>query len=188
MNNLFPIQSHRHRIALLVAPGHGLPDAEDPRFVARGCHDAPLARSADGDRALRWSVGQEAALKAGKLAKKPRSAGARQNEMLMPISGKKPAKGTQAKKKSAKPQSKLAYDRVGDCRDIKKSFGNDASFRCGRRTGGTERSRGPAPEPLAGLARRLPRMTPCEGVRAVPKVVRRDAPRCTASALTAEAG
>lgn len=59
--------------------------------------------------ALRRSVGKEAApAKADEPAKKPRKAAAGQKEMLMSIAGKKPAKGTSAKKPSAKPQRKSA--------------------------------------------------------------------------------
>ncbi|MDE5446346.1 Ku protein [Bradyrhizobium sp. CSA207] len=59
--------------------------------------------------ALRRSVGGAAESKApAKSAKKPRKAAAGQKEMLMPISGKKPAKETSAKKPSAKPQRKSA--------------------------------------------------------------------------------
>jgi DNA end-binding protein Ku len=60
--------------------------------------------------ALRKSVGGAAAdTKAPKKgAKKPRKAVAGQNEMLMPIAGKKPAKEAAAKKPSARPQRKSA--------------------------------------------------------------------------------
>ncbi len=58
--------------------------------------------------ALRQSVGREAApAKAAKPAKKPRKAAAEQKEMLMPISGKKPAK-EEAAKKPARSQRKSA--------------------------------------------------------------------------------
>ena len=60
--------------------------------------------------ALRKSVGGAAATTdvPKKSAKKPRKAAAGQKEMLMPIAGKKPTKGTTAKKPAAKPQRKTA--------------------------------------------------------------------------------
>jgi DNA end-binding protein Ku len=61
--------------------------------------------------ALRRSVGGAAASETKvpkKPAKKPRKAAAGQREMLMPISGKKPAKEAGAKKSAAKPQRKSA--------------------------------------------------------------------------------
>jgi DNA end-binding protein Ku len=58
--------------------------------------------------ALRRSVGKHGApAKATKPVKKPRKAASGQKEMLMPISGKKQAKETVAKK-PAKPQRKSA--------------------------------------------------------------------------------
>ncbi|MDA9538809.1 DNA repair protein [Bradyrhizobium sp. CCBAU 21362] len=60
--------------------------------------------------ALRKSVGGAAAEKKAptKPAKKPRKAAAGQKEMLMPITGKKPAKESGAKKSAAKSQRKSA--------------------------------------------------------------------------------
>lgn len=59
--------------------------------------------------ALRRSVGKEAApAKAAKPVKKPRKAAAGQKEMLMPITGKKPAKEAAAKKPAARSQRKSA--------------------------------------------------------------------------------
>ena len=59
--------------------------------------------------ALRRSVGREGArAKAGRPAKKPRKASSGQKEMLMPISGKKQAKETAAKKPAAARQRKSA--------------------------------------------------------------------------------
>ena len=61
--------------------------------------------------ALRKSIGREAVTATEapkKSAKKPRKAAAGQKEMLMPITGKKPAKETAAKKPAAKPQRKSA--------------------------------------------------------------------------------
>src|SRR5580704_8399619 len=60
--------------------------------------------------ALRKSVGGAAATSkaAEKPAKKSKKASAGQKEMLMPITGKKPAKEAAAKKPSAKPQRKSA--------------------------------------------------------------------------------
>jgi DNA end-binding protein Ku len=55
--------------------------------------------------ALRQSVGRERALKAPKSSKKAPTG---QKEMLLPITGKKPAKEAAAKKTSAKPQRKSA--------------------------------------------------------------------------------
>ena len=57
--------------------------------------------------ALRKSVGGAAPAKPSKPSKKPRKAASGQKEMLMPISGKKQAKETVAKK-PAKPQRKSA--------------------------------------------------------------------------------
>ncbi|WP_128934008.1 Ku protein [Bradyrhizobium zhanjiangense] len=57
--------------------------------------------------ALRRSVGKEAA-PAAKPAKKPRKAAASQKEMLMPISGKKPAKEAAGKKAAAGTRRKSA--------------------------------------------------------------------------------
>ena len=61
--------------------------------------------------ALRKSIGREGAAAPAapkKSGKKPRKAAAGQKEMLMPITGKKPAKETAAKKPAAKPQRKSA--------------------------------------------------------------------------------
>ena len=58
--------------------------------------------------ALRKSLGAAEPAKGSKLAKKPRKAGSGQKEMLMPITGKKPAKEATAKKTAAKPQRKSA--------------------------------------------------------------------------------
>jgi DNA end-binding protein Ku len=60
--------------------------------------------------ALRRSVGGRAAetREPKKPAKKSKKASAGQKEMLMPITGKKPAKQAAAKKASAKPQRKSA--------------------------------------------------------------------------------
>jgi len=61
--------------------------------------------------ALRKSIGREvaAATEAPKKpGKKPRKAVAGQNEMLMPIAGKKPTKEAAAKKPAARPQRKSA--------------------------------------------------------------------------------
>jgi DNA end-binding protein Ku len=73
----------------------------------------PKERPAAGNvvdlmEALRRSVGGAATAKPGKPAKKPRKASAGQKEMLMPISGKKPAKEAAAKKPAARPQRKSA--------------------------------------------------------------------------------
>ena len=74
----------------------------------------PKERPAAGNvvdlmEALRRSVGGAAAEKAPqKSAKKPRKAVAGQNEMLMPISGKKAAKETTAKKPASRSQRKSA--------------------------------------------------------------------------------
>jgi DNA end-binding protein Ku len=57
--------------------------------------------------ALRRSVGRAASAKPSKPSKKPRKAASGQKEMLMPITGKKPAKET-AKKTASKPQRKSA--------------------------------------------------------------------------------
>jgi DNA end-binding protein Ku len=54
-----------------------------------------LRRSASGEQAL-------------KPAKKPKEAAAGQQEMLLPIAGKKPAKEAGAKKTAARPQRKSA--------------------------------------------------------------------------------
>jgi DNA end-binding protein Ku len=60
--------------------------------------------------ALRKSVGGAAAdtRASAKPGKKPRKAAAGQKEMLMPISGKKPAKESSAKKSAARSQRKSA--------------------------------------------------------------------------------
>lgn len=59
--------------------------------------------------ALRRSVGQEAApVKSAKPAKKPKKASSGQKEMLMPITGKKPAKEAAAKKPAAGARRKSA--------------------------------------------------------------------------------
>jgi DNA end-binding protein Ku len=74
----------------------------------------PKERPAAGNvvdlmEALRRSVGKDAApAKAAKPGKKPRKVASGQKEMLMPISGKKPAKETVAKKPAARPQRKSA--------------------------------------------------------------------------------
>jgi DNA end-binding protein Ku len=75
---------------------------------------APKERPAAGNvvdlmEALRRSVGKEPApAKAAKPAKKPRKSASGQQEMLMPISGKRQAKETVAKKPAARPQRKSA--------------------------------------------------------------------------------
>jgi hypothetical protein len=53
-----------------------------------------------------------------KGAKKPRKAVAGQNEMLMPIAGKKPAKETAAKKPAGKPQRTLRLRQSTDVMTI----------------------------------------------------------------------
>jgi DNA end-binding protein Ku len=58
--------------------------------------------------ALRKSIGGAEAAKDSKPAKKPRKVASGQKEMLMPITGKKPAKEAAAKKPQAKPQWKSA--------------------------------------------------------------------------------
>jgi DNA end-binding protein Ku len=59
--------------------------------------------------ALKKSIGAAEPATAAKPSKKPRKAASGQKEMLMPIEGKKPAKETTAKKKTAsKPQRKSA--------------------------------------------------------------------------------
>ena len=58
--------------------------------------------------ALRKSLGAAEPVKGSKPAKKPRKVASGQKEMLMPISGKKPAKEAAAKKPAAKPQRKSA--------------------------------------------------------------------------------
>src|SRR6266478_4655386 len=58
--------------------------------------------------ALRRSIGGAKAAKDSKPAKKPRKVASGQKEMLMPITGKKPAKEAAAKKPAAKPQRKSA--------------------------------------------------------------------------------
>ena len=60
--------------------------------------------------ALRRSVGGVSAAPATskKAAKKPKKTASGQKEMLMPITGKKPAKATAAKRPSAKPQRQSA--------------------------------------------------------------------------------
>src|SRR6202158_5022517 len=58
--------------------------------------------------ALRKSIGGTEPAKESKPAKKPRKVASRQKEMLMPITGKKPAKESAAKKPAAKPQRKSA--------------------------------------------------------------------------------
>src|SRR4051812_30464699 len=58
--------------------------------------------------ALRKSIAGAATDAPKKSAKKPRKAGAGQKEMLMPISGKKPAKEAAVKKPASKPQRKSA--------------------------------------------------------------------------------
>jgi len=55
--------------------------------------------------ALRRSVGKE---QPSKATKKPRKAAAGQKEMLLAISGRKPAKGIAGKKTTPKPQRKSA--------------------------------------------------------------------------------
>src|SRR5436190_1433503 len=54
--------------------------------------------------ALRKSIGGTGPVKESKPAKKPRKVASGQKEMLMPITGKKPAKEAAAKKPAAKPQ------------------------------------------------------------------------------------
>jgi DNA end-binding protein Ku len=73
----------------------------------------PKERPAAGNvvdlmEALRRSVGGAAPDKALKPSKKPRKAASGQKEMLMPISGKKQAKESTAKKPASKPQRKSA--------------------------------------------------------------------------------
>jgi DNA end-binding protein Ku len=58
--------------------------------------------------ALRRSVGGAEPAKASKASKKPRKAASGQKEMLMPITGKKPAKDATARKLASKPQRKSA--------------------------------------------------------------------------------
>ena len=61
--------------------------------------------------ALRKSIGREVGATTEapkKQGKKPRKAAAGQEEMLMPIAGKSPAKEAAAKKPAAKPQRKSA--------------------------------------------------------------------------------
>jgi DNA end-binding protein Ku len=58
--------------------------------------------------ALRKSIGGTAPAKESKPAKKPRKVASSQKEMLMPITGKKPAKESAAKNPAAKPQRKSA--------------------------------------------------------------------------------
>jgi DNA end-binding protein Ku len=69
----------------------------------------PLLRAGDDlIEALRKSIGGTEPAKESKPAKKPRKVASSQKEMLMPITGKKPAKESAAKKPAAKPQRKSA--------------------------------------------------------------------------------
>jgi DNA end-binding protein Ku len=58
--------------------------------------------------ALRRSIGGAETAKASKTSKKPRKGGSGQKEMLMPIEGKKVAKGAAVKKPASKSQRKSA--------------------------------------------------------------------------------
>jgi DNA end-binding protein Ku len=73
----------------------------------------PKERPAGGNvvdlmEALRRSVGGAEPAKPSKASKKPRKAASEQKEMLMSITGKKPAKEAAAKKSASKPQRKSA--------------------------------------------------------------------------------
>jgi DNA end-binding protein Ku len=73
--------------------------------------DRPVAGNVvDLMEALRRSLGGAPAQQktAKKSGRKPRKASSGQNEMLMPIAGKKQAKETAAKKTTSKPQRKSA--------------------------------------------------------------------------------
>jgi DNA end-binding protein Ku len=80
----------------------------DPRYLIRAKERPRGENVVDLMDALRKSLGAAEPAKGSKPAKKPRKIASGQKEMLMPITGKKPAKEAVAKKPGAKPQRKSA--------------------------------------------------------------------------------
>jgi Ku70/Ku80 beta-barrel domain len=121
-------------------------DEIDPRYIIRPYYLRPDGKVGHDAFAVIREGGAEPA-KPSKPAKKPRKAASGQKEMLMPIAGKK-AKETTAKKPTARPQRKSAWQ-------FRKATPGPASSNEGsyetacRLPDGLQRGRSDAPQSLA---------------------------------------